>query len=100
MIAKNTAVGMNWFGGPVYTGEPALDVTAALVKAGGGRDAFSFEKALVSMLGDDTTRAEIAALTQKYGAENVQSFVEGMDFAVTAALGHVPINRIPKLASI
>lgn len=86
MIARNVAVGMNWFGGPIYTGEPALDVTAALVKAGGGPDAFSFEKALVSMLGEDTTKAEIAALTEKYGAENVRSFVEGMDFAVKAAL--------------
>lgn len=86
MIGKNLAAGMNWFGGPVYKGEPALDVTAALVKAGGGAEHFSFEKALVSMLGEDTTKAEVAALTQKYGAENVQSFVQGMDFAVTTAL--------------
>lgn len=89
MISKNTAAGMNWFGGPVYTGEPALDVTAALVKAGGGPDEFSFEKALLSMLGEDITKAEIAALTQKYGAENVQSFIQGMDFAVASALKRV-----------
>jgi hypothetical protein len=86
MISKNVAAGMNWFGGPVYKGEPALDVTAALVKAGGGPDNFSFEKALVSMLGAETTKAEVAALTEKYGAENVQSFVQGMDFAVSDAL--------------
>lgn len=86
LISKNVAEGMNWFGGPVYTGEPALAVTAALVKAGGGADSFSFEKALVSMLGAETTTAEVAALSEKYGADNVQSFVEGMDFAVTTAL--------------
>lgn len=88
MISKNMAAGMNWFGGPTYTGEPVLPVTAALVKAGGGAESFSFEKALISMLGEDTTKAEVAALTQKYGAQNVQSFIQGMDFAVGSALKH------------
>ncbi|MGE3744332.1 MAG: hypothetical protein AB7G25_01225 [Sphingomonadaceae bacterium] len=88
MISKNVAAGMNWFGGPVYSGEPALGVTAALVKAGGGADGFSFEKALVSMLGEDTTKAEVVALTRKYGAKDVSSFIQGMDLAVASALKH------------
>lgn len=88
MISKNVAGGMNWFGGATYTGAPALDVTAALVKAGGGAEDFSFEKALVAMLGEEATKAEVTALTQKYGVENVNSFIQGMDFAVASALKH------------
>ena len=40
----------------VYLGAPALDVTAALVKAGGGAENFSFAKALVSMLGEKNVK--------------------------------------------
>lgn len=83
------APGMNWFGGPIYTGEPALAATAALVKAGGGADHFSFETALVSMLGKKTVDAEVAKLTKQYGADEVKGFVSGMTFAVNAALKRV-----------
>src|SRR5574337_228553 len=34
--SQMNASAMNWFGGETYNGAPALDVTAALVKAGGG----------------------------------------------------------------
>src|SRR5699024_10051219 len=50
---------MNWYGGPAYTGAPNLEATAALVRAGGGADNFSFAQALVSMLGEDTVNAEV-----------------------------------------
>lgn len=76
----------NWFGGPIYHGEPALQVTAALVKAGGGAQDFSFSKALVSMLGQKTVNAEVAKLNKQYGKENVTHFIDGMTFAVKDSL--------------
>lgn len=77
---------MNWFGGPVYTGAPALEVTAALVQAGGGASNFSFSKALVSMLGEKTVDAEVAKLNKQYGEKNVTNFINGMTFAVNDGL--------------
>ncbi|MEO7066071.1 MAG: hypothetical protein ABI114_04130 [Rhodanobacter sp.] len=81
-----TASSMNWFGGEAYNGAPALTVTAALVKAGGGAADFDFSKALVSMLGEKTVNAEVAKLTKQYGAKNVTDFVNGMTFAVKDGL--------------
>ncbi|TAL85810.1 MAG: hypothetical protein EPN46_07790 [Candidimonas sp.] len=77
---------MNWFGGPTYNGAPALPVTAALVKAGGGAQHFSFSTALVSMLGEKTVNAEVAKLTKQYGKQKVTDFVNGMTFDVNAGL--------------
>ena len=79
-------VATNWFGGPIYSGEPALETTAALVKAGGGAEHFSFAKALVSMLGEKTVKAEVAKLTKQYGEKNVDDFINGMTFAVKDGL--------------
>lgn len=76
----------NWFGGPIYHGPAALEVTAALVKAGGGAEHFSFADALVSMLGKETVDAEVAKLTKQYGKENVTNFIDGMTFAVNDGL--------------
>jgi hypothetical protein len=84
--AQMNASAMNWFGGETYLGAPALDVTAALVKAGGGADNFSFSTALVSMLGEKTVNAEVAKLTKQYGHENVTNFINGMTFAVNDGL--------------
>lgn len=77
---------MNMFGGPVYRGEPALDVTAALVKAGGGAENFSFANALVAMLGEDKVNAEVAKLTKQYGKQEVDTFISGMDLAINFGL--------------
>lgn len=77
---------MNWFGGPVYTGQPSLEATVALVKAGGGAENFSFQKALVSMLGQKTVNAEVAKLTKQYGEKNVTDFIKGMDYTVNRSL--------------
>ena len=85
---------MNWFGGPIYNGEPALAATAALIKAGGGADNFSFQTALVSMLGEKTVNAEVAKLTKQYGADEVKGFVDGMTFAVKNAITHVKAEGI------
>lgn len=83
---KHDPEDMNWFGGPVYKGEPNLEATAALVKAGGGAEDFSFQTALVSMLGEETVQAEVKKLSEQYGEEAVGRFVGGMDFAVKDAL--------------
>lgn len=77
---------MNWYGGEAYLGAPALDVTVALVQAGGGAENFSFAQALVHMLGEDTVNAEVAKLTKQYGEEEVKNFIVGMDYAVNSAL--------------
>lgn len=87
--AQNTTASthvMNWFGGPAYMGEPALEATAALVAAGGGAENFDFAAALVSMLGQDTVNAEVAKLTDQYGEKEVTDFVAGMTWAVKDAL--------------
>ncbi|MGH8278115.1 MAG: hypothetical protein ACRETQ_00905 [Gammaproteobacteria bacterium] len=76
----------NMFGGPIYSGAPALNVTAALVEAGGGAENFSFAKALVSMLGEKNVNAEVAKLTKQYGKADVNTFITGMDYAVKDAL--------------
>ncbi|MGH8192762.1 MAG: hypothetical protein ACREP2_15120 [Rhodanobacteraceae bacterium] len=86
MVARNQQAGDNWFGGPVYNGKPDLKVTAALVKAGGGADNFSFQKALVSMLGEKTVNDEVAKLTQQYGKQNVDDYISGMTFVVQDGL--------------
>ncbi len=77
---------MNWFGGPVYTGAPALPVTAALVKAGGGAEHFSFPTALVSMLGQKTVNAEVKKLTEQFGKKNTEDFINGMTWDVNDGL--------------
>jgi hypothetical protein len=74
------------FGGPVYPGAPALAVTAALVKAGGGTASFSTAKALVSMLGADTVNAEVAKLSKQYGKDEVGTWLKTFDYAVTDSL--------------
>lgn len=74
------------FGGPVYDGKPALDVTAALVKAGGGAADFSTAKALVSMLGADAVKGEVAKLTKQYGKDQVDMWLKTFDFAVADSL--------------
>ncbi|MGH8396780.1 MAG: hypothetical protein ACRETA_00855 [Gammaproteobacteria bacterium] len=76
----------NMFGGPIYNGAPALTVTAALVKAGGGAENFEFSKALVSMLGEKTVNAEVAKLEKQYGKDEVHTFITGMTYAVKDGL--------------
>lgn len=83
---SDNAGATNWFGGPVYDGPPALEVTAALVRAGGGAEDFTFSQALISMLGEDTVLAEVAKLNKQYGEEDVIAFVTGMTFAVKDGL--------------
>lgn len=85
-MTMNIQNGMNWFGGEPYMGDPALKATAALVRAGGGAENFSFAQALVSMLGQETVNAEVAKLTEQYGEDDVKLFITGMDYAITDGL--------------
>ncbi len=85
-VAHNQQAGNNWFGGPSYTGAPALAATAALVKAGGGADHFEFSTALVAMLGQDTVNKEVAKLDKQYGKQQVKTFLGGMTFAINDGL--------------
>ena len=74
------------YGGPSYGGAPALEVTASLVKAGGGAEKFDIGTALVSMVGKDLVNAEVAKLTKQYGKEKVGSWMNVFNFAVKDAL--------------
>lgn len=76
------------FGGPIYTGAPAISVTAALVAAGGGADHYSTAAALVSMVGKDTVNAEVAKLQKQYGKAAVTQWLSVFDYAVDDALKH------------
>jgi len=84
-MGKDTMVGgkmMSRYGGPIYTGAPALAVTAALVAAGGGPAHFSTATALTTMVGTATVSAEVAKLSKQYGAANVSQWLKTFDFAV------------------
>ncbi|HEY7994449.1 MAG: hypothetical protein ACHQY2_07100 [Candidatus Eremiobacterales bacterium] len=88
-MGKDTVVGgkmMSRYGGPIYSGAPALTVTAALVAAGGGPEYYSTAKALTSMLGAATVGAEVKKLSGQYGAANVAQWLKTFDFAVGDAL--------------
>jgi hypothetical protein len=88
MSSSNTMGMQGRFGGPVYTGAPALSVTASLVAAGGGAAHYSTATALVSMVGKDTVDAEVAKLTKQYGKEAVALWLKTFDYAVDDALKH------------
>lgn len=77
--------GQNRYGGPVYTGKPALNVTASLIKAGGGVHNFSMAKALTSMAGSKLINAEVAKLNKQYGAKRVAHFLVVSDYAVKSS---------------
>ena len=88
-MGKDTMVGgkmMSRYGGPIYSGAPALTVTASLVAAGGGPAKFSTAAALTAMLGKATVDAEVAKLTKQYGAAAVAQWLKTFDFAVSDAL--------------
>lgn len=84
--ANGKMVMMARYGGPSYGGDPALDVTASLVMAGGGPENFSIAKALTAMVGDELVKVEVEKLTKQYGAEKVQTWLTVFDFAIKDAL--------------
>ena len=95
------------FGGPVYDGPPALNVTAALVDAGGGAAKYSTAAALTDMLGAATVTAEVSKLSKQYGQAAVTQWLKTFDFAVddslkiaTAAGVKLPAPGSPKGAAL
>ena len=74
------------YAGPVFEGKPRLDVTAALVRAGGGPGKFSTAKAVTAIAGKSLTQKEVAKLTKQYGKDKVASWITVGDFAVADAL--------------
>lgn len=92
--AEDGGVATNWFGGPSNKGQPSLEVTAALIRAGGGAKDFAFDKALVSMLGEKTVTAEVAKLKEQYGEKAVNDFVGGMTWAVKDAIGRATEAKV------
>ncbi|HET7268280.1 MAG TPA: hypothetical protein VFJ15_09235 [Oleiagrimonas sp.] len=83
---SNPSAASNWFGGPIYSGKPALAATHALVKAGGGAADFKFSTALVAMLGEKTVHAEVAKLSKQYGKQETEAFIKNMTIYVNDAL--------------
>jgi len=71
--------------GPVFTGAPDLNATAALVGAGGGATDFSIAKALTAMVGAPLVTAEVGKLTKQYGKDEVTSWLAVFDYAVDTA---------------
>ena len=78
--------GHSRYGGPTYTGAPALDATASLIEAGGGADSYSTATALTSMVGADLVQAEVGKLTAQYSKDRVDSWLKVFDFAVNDSI--------------
>lgn len=72
--------------GVTYTGPPDLQAAISLVTAGGPVGNFSVVKAIAAMAGAKTANAEVAKLTNQYGAARVNSFVAVQNFAVDDAV--------------
>jgi hypothetical protein len=67
--------------------QPNLALTAALIAAGGGSTAFDSQKLLSTLSGNGPLGAsELAALTRKFGAQNVASFEKTFDFLIAEGL--------------
>jgi hypothetical protein len=77
----------------VYTGAPALAVTLSMIEAGGGPSNFSTVTLLKRLTGASYA-AEIAKLTQQYGAAQIGQFVKTFDFVVSDSLRIVAIKAV------
>jgi hypothetical protein len=79
----------------INNGPSNLTLTLALVTAGGGATAFDAQKLVGTLTGNGAvTQKELASLTKKFGADNVDSFVKTFDFVVTDALAQVAKDGI------
>jgi hypothetical protein len=82
------------YGGPAYMGAPALSVTSSFLKAGGGAANFSIAKALTSMVGQKTVKAELGKLSKQYGKDRVGKWVAIFDYAVADAVKHTTAAKV------
>jgi hypothetical protein len=92
-FAQHTMAGSR-YGGPSYTGAPALTVTASLIRAGGGPAKFSAGKALNAIAGPKLAKAELAKLTKQYGAKRIGTWVAIFDFAVKDAVKRATAAKV------
>lgn len=74
------------FGGAVHDGAASLELTAAMVQAGGGPQKFSIRTALVNLLGEDAADQELAKLQHQYGEPAVRRWQRISDWMVTQGL--------------
>jgi hypothetical protein len=81
ITASSAATPKSHYGGPVYTGEPDLNLATSFSQAGGGGDKFSMTAAITSMVGEDAETAEMKKLTDQYGKDKVDSWVAISTFA-------------------
>lgn len=71
----------------INLGAPDLALAASLIAAGGGPTAFDAPKLVGTLTGTGlASQTELAALTKKFGAQNVASFEKTFDFFITDAL--------------
>ena len=68
------------FGGAIHDGAASLDLTAALIQAGGGTESFSTRTALDNLLGSVAADQELAKLERQYGAPAVRRWLEISDW--------------------
>jgi hypothetical protein len=83
--AARAAETANKYGGPIYSGAPAGDVTAELLAVGGTPGNFSTVRALNALAGEDVVTAEVTQLRQQYGGPTIDQFFKTFDFAVNDA---------------
>jgi hypothetical protein len=74
------------FSGPgVYTGKPALQVTLSMIVAGGGPSNFKTVTLLKTLTGDKFN-AEVGKLTNQYGKDKINNFLNIFEFIVSDSL--------------
>jgi hypothetical protein len=74
------------FGGKIHEGAASLQLTAALIQAGGGPESFSTHAALTKLLGDVAADRELAKLQHQYGAAAVQRWLRISDWLMLHGL--------------
>jgi hypothetical protein len=74
-------------------GAPNLPLTLSLIEAGGGPTKFSTVTLMKTLTGP-VFDAEVKSLTEKYGKDNVASFLTTFDFVISDALRMVTDAKI------
>ena len=84
----------------INLGAPNLALMAALIAAGGGPSAFDAQKLVGNLTGNGPlTQTELAALTKKFGPQNVASFEKTFNFVITDAVAAATTAGITRPAT-
>jgi len=78
----------------VNTGAPALQTTVDMIAAGSDKTGFQ-TTTLLGHLAGAHTRAELASLGKRFGADNMLSFVKTFNFVVNDAIAKVAAAKVP-----